>query len=202
MPSPAGELCCVRDRVLNAAEVVAARDGVASLTLEAVAREAGVSKGGLLYHFPSKSALITAIVERLGQRCDCEQFKAIDSDPSEVGRFTRAYLTARAEPPDPRDEPIHTALIAAAGTDPQFLAPMIERVKQWQQRLENDGIDPASAMIVRLAIDGFCLGTLLGIPLPTGELRRKVLDRLIEMTRQPAKTTCIPARETATVRPS
>jgi AcrR family transcriptional regulator len=173
-----------------------------NLTLEAVAREAGISKGGLLYHFPSKSALITAIVERLGQRCDNEQLKAIESDPCEVGRFTRAYLTARAEPPDPKDEPIHSALIAAAGTDPQFLAPMLERFKLWQQRLESDGIDPAAAMIVRLAIDGFCLGTLLGIPVPTGELRRKVLDRLLEMTRHRAEQTIAPKTAPAPLRPS
>jgi AcrR family transcriptional regulator len=181
---PNGDGHCVQDRVLNAAEVVVARDGVAGLTLEAVAREAGVSKGGLLYHFPSKSALITSIVERLGQRCDSEQTKAIDKDPCEVGRFTRAYLTARAKPIDPKDQPVHNALIAAAGTDPQFLAPMLERGKSWQKQLENDGIDPATAMIVRLAIDGFCLCTLLGIPVPTGELRRNILDRLLAMTRE------------------
>ena len=33
-------------------------EGVVKLTLEAVAQRAGVSKGGLLYHYPSKEALI------------------------------------------------------------------------------------------------------------------------------------------------
>ena len=175
---------CVRDRLLNAAEVVAARDGVSSLTLEAVAREAGVSKGGLLYHFPSKSALITAIVERLATTCEAEQIKAIaSSTDTGPGKFIRAYLTARAEPPDPKDEPIHAALLAAIGTDPHFLEPMIRRVNEWQKKIENDGIDPATATIVRLAIDGLCLGTLLGIPVPTGALRRKILDQLLAMTR-------------------
>jgi len=175
----------VTDRVLNAAEQVVTRDGVANLTLDAVAREAGVSKGGLLYHFPSKSALVTAIVERLASHCEAEQAKATDSDCSDcAGKFTRAYLIARAEPPDPKDEPIHTALIAAAGTDPQFLDPIRRRFQEWQKRLESDGIDPAVATIVRLAIDGLCLDTLLGIPVPTGELRRKVLDRLLAMTRE------------------
>ena len=39
--------------------------GISGLTLEAVAREAGVSKGGLLYHFPSKEALISGMIGRL-----------------------------------------------------------------------------------------------------------------------------------------
>src|SRR5512146_2760569 len=105
------------DRLLDAAESVVAREGVGNLTLEAVAREAGVSKGGLLYHFPSKSALVTAVVERLVVRCEADQELALAHDPDEAGAFTRAYLAARNEMPDPAERPIHTALLAAAGTD-------------------------------------------------------------------------------------
>jgi len=67
----------VYERILTAAENVVTRDGVANLSLDAVAREAGVSKGGLLYHFPNKSALVTAIVERLASHCESEQAKAV-----------------------------------------------------------------------------------------------------------------------------
>lgn len=42
--------------------MIAGRDGIAALSLNAVAREAGVSKGGLLHHFPNKQALIFALV--------------------------------------------------------------------------------------------------------------------------------------------
>lgn len=171
-----------RDRLLDAAESLVAREGVSNLTLDAVAREAGVSKGGLLYHFPSKSALITAIVERLATRCDMEHSKALATDSQKEGAFTRAYLTARKVPLDPDDRPIHTALLAAAGTDSHYLEPIRARLKEWQARLESDGIDPATATIVRLAIDGLCFGTLLGLPLPEGELRREVLDKLLRMT--------------------
>src|SRR5437870_10556980 len=90
------EVVNVRDRLLNAAEHVAIRDGVQNLTLEAVARESGVSKGGLLYHFHSKSLLITAIVERLVSHCESHQCKAVEKD-TEAGAFSRAYITARAE---------------------------------------------------------------------------------------------------------
>jgi AcrR family transcriptional regulator len=173
----------LRDRLLDAAELVVARDGVISLTLDAVAKEAGVSKGGLLYHFPTKSALVVAVVERLASACDCETGKAIDaSDDIGPGRFTRAYLTARLDPPDPKDMPIHTALLAAAGTDPQYLEPFRRRHVEWQKRLQEDGIDPAVATIVRLAIDGVCLGTMLGMPVPQGQLRQDVIDQLMAMT--------------------
>ena len=38
--------------------------GAVHLTLDAVAERAGVSKGGLLYHFPSKESLLQAMVDR------------------------------------------------------------------------------------------------------------------------------------------
>jgi AcrR family transcriptional regulator len=178
----AGSAVSVRDRLLNAAEVITSRDGVANLTLDAVAREAGVSKGGLLYHFPSKSALLTGIVERLASDCEIRQNLACAGCSRDPGSFTRAYLAARAAPPDPQSEPIRTALLAAVGTDPQYLEPMRRRFEEWQRRIESDGIDPAVATIVRLAIDGLCLSSLLGMPVPTGTLRDSVLAKLQSMT--------------------
>ena len=43
-----------RDRILDALQRILVRKGTAAVTLESVAAEAGVSKGGLLYHFRSK----------------------------------------------------------------------------------------------------------------------------------------------------
>jgi AcrR family transcriptional regulator len=54
-----------RDAVLDAFEELLIGVGERAATLEAVAKQAGVSKGGLLYHFPNKEALIAAMLERL-----------------------------------------------------------------------------------------------------------------------------------------
>ena len=53
-----------KDRLLDAATTVVHRDGAQALTLDAVAAEAEVSKGGLLYHFKSKRELVEGMVER------------------------------------------------------------------------------------------------------------------------------------------
>lgn len=172
----------VRDRLLNAAEQVVADNGVSNLTLEAVAREAGVSKGGLLYHFPSKSALIEAIVERLVGRFETEQLESVETDDHEKGSFTRAYVAARVSPLSPQEVPLHTALLAAAGSDPHYLEPVRQRFGEWQARLEADGVDPAAASIVRLAVDGLCFSRLLGLAAPEGELLERVVQRLLAMT--------------------
>lgn len=51
-----------RDDILAAARAVLLRDGIAAVTLEAVAREAGMSKTGLYYYFASKEALVFELV--------------------------------------------------------------------------------------------------------------------------------------------
>jgi AcrR family transcriptional regulator len=51
-----------RDEILAAARTVLLRDGITAVTLEAVAREAGMSKTGLYYYFASKEALVFELV--------------------------------------------------------------------------------------------------------------------------------------------
>lgn len=53
-----------RRALLDAADRIIARDGTAGLTMDAIAAEAGVSKGGVLYAFGTKDAVIEAMFER------------------------------------------------------------------------------------------------------------------------------------------
>ncbi|RUZ98934.1 TetR/AcrR family transcriptional regulator, partial [Mesorhizobium sp. M7A.F.Ca.CA.002.05.1.1] len=52
-----------REKILAAAADVARESGPGSLSLDAVASRAGVSKGGLLYNFPTKAKLMQGLVE-------------------------------------------------------------------------------------------------------------------------------------------
>jgi AcrR family transcriptional regulator len=75
-----------KERILEAATNVVARDGSNKLTLEAVAAEAGVSKGGLLYHFPSKRALLEGMLEVMLQRMACACWTICRCCPTRRGR--------------------------------------------------------------------------------------------------------------------
>jgi AcrR family transcriptional regulator len=184
-----------KDHILTAAERVVMRDGVMHLTLDAVAREASLSKGGVLYHFATKEALIQAMLDRLIQHCERE-IEAYQHGDSEPGHWARAYVRRAAEPKlsypgeagFPSSKEIGAGLIVAATSNPHLLEPLRKRFQAWQQAIEHDGIDPARATVVRLAVDGFWLAELLGIWSPTGELRQQVLSELIRLTRE----TCQP----------
>lgn len=57
-----------RERILDAFEDVLISQGDAQVTLEGVAGQAQLTKGGLLYHFRSRVALVAALVERFESR--------------------------------------------------------------------------------------------------------------------------------------
>src|SRR3954466_14733340 len=80
-----------RARLLDAASAVVRRDGAQALTLDAVAAEAGVSKGGLLYHFRSKHELLEAMVT--GGAAHFEHEIGVAA-AQEGGSFARGYVKA------------------------------------------------------------------------------------------------------------
>lgn len=51
-----------REEILDAARAVILRGGIAAATLEAVAKEVGVSKAALYYYYPSKDALLFELI--------------------------------------------------------------------------------------------------------------------------------------------
>lgn len=56
-----------RDALLDAYRAILLEDGQRATTLSAVAARAGVSKGGLLYHFTSKETLAEGLIARLDE---------------------------------------------------------------------------------------------------------------------------------------
>lgn len=173
-----------KDRILSAATEIVMRDGVGCLSLDAVAHEAGISKGGLLYHFPAKNDLLSALVRRFIELTDARISGAI-ADDTEVGAWTRGYLAACATDPagaDPLDR-LGAALLATAAGDRSLLEPLHEHQAVWRQELRSDGIDPVTAMIVRLAADGLWMNDLFGLDVLTESDRVAVNTRLREATR-------------------
>jgi AcrR family transcriptional regulator len=88
-----GSSASTRDNLLKAAEEVVVTDGAQALTLDAVYKRAGVSKGGLLYHFPNKEALIDGMIERYIERSRAEE-EALRNihEPAVPGASSRATI--------------------------------------------------------------------------------------------------------------
>ena len=172
-----------RDSILESAARLVARDGVKHLTIEQVAKEAGLSRGGVLYHFPSKETLIEAMVTQLvdGFEYALEAEMAQDSEPH--GRLTRAYARLTLQP-DAEIAPVISALLAGLAFYPNALAPLHAKLAEWQQRSAAE-LDPTVAAIVRLTTHALWTNDLFLTNTFSGEERRAIVAQLEAMTRKP-----------------
>jgi len=86
-----------RELVFEACSRILRREGLANLTLESVADEVGLSKGGLLYHFPNKESLVEALFEYHNQKFDTRLKVLAEEEGDDAGAWLRAYAKASIE---------------------------------------------------------------------------------------------------------
>jgi squalene-hopene/tetraprenyl-beta-curcumene cyclase len=169
------------DQILDAALGVVQTDGLSALTIDAVAQKAAFSKGGVLYHFPSKERLIAGLVARFVRSFEADLEGHLERDSGASGAWTRAYIET-ALSSRVRGAQLFATLGSALAVDPGLLAPLRERYRYWQQRLENDGLPPALATMVRMACEGLWLCEVLDLGAPEGALRQQTIDLLLHIS--------------------
>jgi AcrR family transcriptional regulator len=176
-----------RDQVLQAAMTVALRDGPGAVTIDAVVAECGMSRGGVLYHFPSKDALLRALVDQ-----DIEAVRELtglqngEAASRTREQRTRAYYKACTSWPPERG---HVALAVALATNPGLLdtwahvqrdldavdsaaGPVME---------ETSGTDALGAVVARLALDGLWFSDLIDSERFTAEQRERVVEAILNL---------------------
>ncbi len=160
-----------RTRILDAAEAIVRAKGVAGLTLDAAAREAGVSKGGLLYHFASKEALLTGLLARLAEFVT-EDFQAnVAAQPEGPGRVARAMLNwafgLTPEAANERCDRAAAVFLAAFHHDPVLLDPIRAFVARMREAVAADGLPPGHGAAIMAAGDGLFMARIFGLYAPT-----------------------------------
>ena len=173
-----------RQTILNSAVAVVREEGAGHLTLDAVARHAGVSKGGVLYHFPNKRALIEAMIERLigdiEARADAEK-QRLDGVNTRLRALSLADATHL-----PEEDAMSLAILAASAEDPTLLGPVRETVAGWFAQVEDEANDVDAALLVLLANQGLRFLEMLELlPLKPSRTRR-LRERLLEFAEQEA----------------
>ncbi len=163
-----------RELILKSVSQIVHEEGVEKLTLEAVAKRAGISKGGLLYHFPNKDTLILGMIDQLSNHFVEEFNKRAAADHHSKGKWTRSYLDTSLF----GDSDMYDLYTAAHFTNPEMLQRLQDEYSEIQNKIENDELDPVRSTIVRLAIDGLWFAEMCGLAPPKGELRQKVIEEL------------------------
>lgn len=170
-----------RRALLNAAKDMVAEHGIANFTLDVVAKRAGVSKGALLHHFPSKKELIEAMVTDLVAQFSEHVREVVAKDPHPHGRSARAYITVIAGQSKSEYEQF-AAMSAAFLSDMSLMHRWRSAVAEALEADENETEDTTATMIVRLAADGLWTSDLYGTYRFGDARRQEILDRLVAMT--------------------
>ncbi len=167
-----------RALILHAATRVMRRDGLGA-TLEDIAAEAGISKGGLVYHFESKQALFVALGESISQGFSELLDQCLDSEDHGPGTLTRAYI--RATFAELEEGAIRDNIVLAAHliTDPDLRRIPEEDGRYWYHRLMEDGLPSSTVSLIIAACIGVTTGPLWGSSpsvLALGELEAHLLQ--------------------------
>jgi AcrR family transcriptional regulator len=168
----------MRGKILSAAAALARDIGPGNLSLDAVASRAGVSKGGLLYHFPSKSKLLEALVEQHLGEFDAalnEKEKAHGGGPNSLAAaYLELFVAEQASPPP-------SGVLAALAENPELLVPVSRFKRRLLDRLKASAKDENSALAVFLALEGMRSLRLFETDIVTPAERDAVLGFLAAM---------------------
>jgi AcrR family transcriptional regulator len=171
-----------RARILEAAERVVADVGAARLTLDVVAQSAGVSKGGLLYHFPSKESLLSALAQRYVDSMEhCVDAAKNDLAIETPSRNLKACVVGILGR-DPRSKAMGAALFATAANDLTLLEVIRECIAKCTNELAQDEeLNFARAAVVSLAVDGLMMRESLRISAYSDEQRELIVKELMQL---------------------
>lgn len=173
-----------RDKVLDAFERLLIERGERETTLDAVAKEAGVSKGGLIYHFPSRDALVDGLLDRL-QRLVAEDVVAMNAAPEGSVAY---YLRTSANPDAEVDRTLVAATRLLQRSHSRVRDALTEAHQRWYDAVLEAVGDPAVARLVVLLGDGmYYESTMAGSIVPARSARSEetvqqmlgLVDRLL-----------------------
>lgn len=173
----------LRTLLLEKTEEIVLDRGVSGLTLDAVAKAAGVSKGGLLHHFPNKQFLIEESFRFLLAQYSQEIKKFTESDPDQFGKFTRAYISIVTQAEKSEGGRLLGLYTLGMNTEPNLREIWTKWIAE-QEELYGESSPSVGCCIARVAADGIWLAILsqsLSIP---ERFREAVIEKMYDMTRE------------------
>ncbi|UVI36760.1 TetR/AcrR family transcriptional regulator [Brevibacterium spongiae] len=155
----------VKTRILQAAKALAeSHDSVQGVTisLESVAQEAGLTKPGLMYHFPSKEALMVGLVEHAAEHWALMLCEHTGRPAEELSSFDRhrAYVAVATTAEVSRAD---YWIFSDALYHPKLAQAWSDHLNSW---FDVDGLEPRNAALLtaaRFCADGAWMSEATGV---------------------------------------
>lgn len=163
--------------ILDAAEQLIRRSGTRTLTIDAVAAEAQLSKGGMLHHFASKDALITALAERKLRVIKDDIARREAGQPCGASAVPLA-LIAHARQVYCDEDGFPRALLLASADNPEAFAGFNDFLREQLAKVEAPSGSPSNGAVITFATLGLLLSRTLGFHTLEGEELERLFDAL------------------------
>lgn len=148
-----------REGLLEIAEGIVRSEGAAGLTIDALAKAAGISKGGVQYSFSSKDDLIRALIGRWTHQFDDLLGGFDDAPPAD---FVRKYISVMRSSQAAMNAKMAGLMIAYI-QNPQNVIETREWYRSMFERLGGASEDARAARVAFLAVEGLFLLRIAGI---------------------------------------
>ena len=169
-----------RSAAIQAALTIIARDGPGRLTLDAIARESGISKGGVMHHFRTKTAVLKALLDHqieYFERFSKDYLAELDADRREP-QLSAQIATLREAATDPQS--VAFAIVGAMAEEPELLSITQELDIQKIERIKAEAADPDLALLRLAAARGLALSALFGLYAFSDDERARLFERLLD----------------------
>ena len=183
-----------RESILDAACGIVSEQDAASMTLGAVAERAGVARDRLARIFPTREALLQALVLRSVQCITAEEKRRRAQLPAGPARGLKAHILSMVGTgQDPATDRVKAELLAAAAHDPKLLAPVRSEDQKFRAEVAASGLGQERATVIALAADGLRLRELLQASALSPTQREAVIAEMLRMADEDQAAPCAPS---------
>lgn len=165
-----------KELILKTSVQLAAEGGVKELTIDKVAVKAGMSKGGVFYHYKTKDDLLLGMVNYIIDQFESESQRLVEQGMD----CARASIHASFTDSIDQKERI-MAMIATVAHDHTIMAKTRERYQDWIDHIQSSGCTRDIALLIVTAIDGFFVSSAFGMSSDPQAERIILRDRLLRL---------------------
>ena len=123
-----------RNHLLNLAEKIVVEHGAPALTIDALAKAAGITKGGVQYCFGNKDGLVDAMLTRWGIDFD-KQVTTMQNGRTDAASHIAAHIRVTRD-----SDPLGDSRLAAMLASLEPSSEQLDKTRQWYRK-QLDGLD-------------------------------------------------------------
>ena len=169
-----------RGKILQAALDVIKTQGAANLTFDSLSKQSGVTKGGILYYFPNKEAILQGLLDEFIQEDEAK----FQRQWEKMGKTPDTFLAAEIQcslNENGENDHVASALLAAVVDNPKMLDGVQKIVGQRYEAVRNTKLGFEMSAIILMALDGYYMMQALQLQPLNAKDRKHIMKYMLKL---------------------